>query len=98
LTKPGITLRVYAHCFRKDDSKAAAAINAALSSQKSIHLGRQSSANSGFDLLETRQCRVSSLVERGFVILFVVSLRTGFYLFALILFVFARGALSSFTN
>jgi len=89
LTKPGITLRVYAHCFRKDDSKAAAAINAALSSQKSIHR---------FDLLETRQCRVSSLVERGFVILFVVSLRTGFYLFALILFVFARGALSSFTN
>jgi len=98
LTKPGITLRVYAHCFRNDDSKAAAAINAALSSQKSIQLGRQSSANSGFDLLETRQCRVSSLVERGFVILFVVSLRTGFYLFALILFVFARGALSSFTN
>ena len=30
--KADITLRVYAHCFRKDDSKAAAAINAALSS------------------------------------------------------------------
>jgi integrase len=29
--KPDITLRVYAHLFRKDDSKAAAAINAALS-------------------------------------------------------------------
>jgi len=28
--KPDITLRVYAHLFRKDDSKAAAAINAAL--------------------------------------------------------------------
>lgn len=26
--KPEITLRVYAHLFRKDDSKAAAAINA----------------------------------------------------------------------
>jgi hypothetical protein len=30
-TKPDITLRVYAHLFRNDDSKAAAAINAALS-------------------------------------------------------------------
>jgi integrase len=28
--KPDITLRIYAHMFRKDDSKAAAAINAAL--------------------------------------------------------------------
>jgi integrase len=28
--KPGITLRIYAHLFRKDDGKAAAAINAAL--------------------------------------------------------------------
>jgi integrase len=28
--KPDITLRIYAHLFRKDDSKAAAAINAAL--------------------------------------------------------------------
>jgi integrase len=28
--KPDITLRVYAHLFRKDDGKAAAAINAAL--------------------------------------------------------------------
>ena len=28
--KPDITLRVYAHCFRKDDAKAAAAINAAM--------------------------------------------------------------------
>jgi integrase len=28
--KPDITLRVYAHMFKKDDSKAAAAINAAL--------------------------------------------------------------------
>jgi integrase len=27
--KPDITLRVYAHLFRNDDSKAAAAINAA---------------------------------------------------------------------
>jgi integrase len=30
--KPDITLRIYAHLFRKDDSKAAAAINAALDS------------------------------------------------------------------
>src|SRR5262249_27789845 len=30
--KPDITLRIYAHLFRKDDSKAAAAINAALQS------------------------------------------------------------------
>lgn len=30
--KPDITLRIYAHLFRKDDSKAAAAINTALSS------------------------------------------------------------------
>jgi len=29
--KPDITLRIYAHLFKKDDSKAAAAINAALS-------------------------------------------------------------------
>jgi integrase len=29
--KPDITLRIYAHCFRKDDGKAAAAINATLS-------------------------------------------------------------------
>jgi integrase len=29
--KPDITLRIYAHLFRKDDGKAAAAINAALS-------------------------------------------------------------------
>jgi integrase len=28
--KPDITLRIYAHVFRKDDSEAAAAINAAL--------------------------------------------------------------------
>jgi integrase len=28
--KPDITLRIYAHLFRKDDSKAAAAINVAL--------------------------------------------------------------------
>ena len=28
--KPDITLRIYAHLFKKDDSKAAAAINAAL--------------------------------------------------------------------
>jgi integrase len=28
--KPDITLRVYAHLFRKDDSNAAAAINTAL--------------------------------------------------------------------
>ena len=28
--KPDITLRIYAHLFRKDDGKAAAAINAAL--------------------------------------------------------------------
>lgn len=28
--KPDITLRIYAHLFRKDDSKAAAAINTAL--------------------------------------------------------------------
>jgi integrase len=28
--KPDITLRVYAHMFRKDDSRAAAAINAAM--------------------------------------------------------------------
>ena len=28
--KPDITLRIYAHMFRKDDSKAAVAINAAL--------------------------------------------------------------------
>jgi integrase len=28
-SKPDITLRIYAHLFRKDDSKAAAAINAA---------------------------------------------------------------------
>jgi hypothetical protein len=28
--KPDITLRIYAHLFRKDDSKAAAAINAIL--------------------------------------------------------------------
>jgi integrase len=27
---PDVTLRIYAHLFRKDDSKAAAAINAAL--------------------------------------------------------------------
>jgi integrase len=27
--KPDITLRIYAHLFRKDDGKAAAAINAA---------------------------------------------------------------------
>jgi integrase len=31
-TKPDITLRIYAHLFRKDDGKAAAAINAALKS------------------------------------------------------------------
>jgi integrase len=31
-SKPDITLRIYAHLFRKDDSKAAAAINAALNS------------------------------------------------------------------
>jgi integrase len=31
--KPDITLRIYAHLFRKDDSKAAAAINAALDRQ-----------------------------------------------------------------
>jgi integrase len=31
--KPDITLRIYAHLFRKDDSKAAAAINAALAGQ-----------------------------------------------------------------
>jgi hypothetical protein len=30
--RPDITLRIYAHLFRKDDSKAAAAINAALGS------------------------------------------------------------------
>lgn len=30
--KPDITLRIYAHLFRKDDGEAAAAINAALSS------------------------------------------------------------------
>jgi integrase len=30
--KPDITLRIYAHCFRKDDGKASAAINAAMSS------------------------------------------------------------------
>jgi hypothetical protein len=29
--KPDITLRIYVHLFRKDDGKAAAAINAALS-------------------------------------------------------------------
>ena len=29
--KPDITLRIYAHLFRKDDGKTAAAINAALS-------------------------------------------------------------------
>ena len=29
--KPDITLRIYAHLFRTDDGKAAAAINAALS-------------------------------------------------------------------
>jgi integrase len=29
-SKPDITLRIYAHLFRKDDSKAATAINAAL--------------------------------------------------------------------
>ena len=29
-TKPDITLRIYAHLFQKDDSKAAAAINAIL--------------------------------------------------------------------
>jgi integrase len=29
-SKPDITLRIYAHLFRKDDGKAAAAINAAL--------------------------------------------------------------------
>jgi integrase len=29
-SSPAITLQVYAHLFRKDDSKAAAAINAAL--------------------------------------------------------------------
>jgi integrase len=28
--EPDITLRIYAHLFKKDDSKAAAAINAAL--------------------------------------------------------------------
>ncbi|MGC2711995.1 MAG: hypothetical protein WA366_01315 [Pseudolabrys sp.] len=28
--KPDITLRIYAHLYRKDDSKAAAAINAIL--------------------------------------------------------------------
>jgi integrase len=32
-SKPDITLRIYAHLFRKDDSKAAAAINAALAGQ-----------------------------------------------------------------
>jgi integrase len=31
-SKPDITLRIYAHLFRKDDSNAAAAINTALSS------------------------------------------------------------------
>jgi integrase len=31
-SKPDITLRIYTHMFRKDDSKAAAAINAVLSS------------------------------------------------------------------
>jgi hypothetical protein len=31
--KPDITLRIHAHLFKKDDSKAAAAINAALSRQ-----------------------------------------------------------------
>ena len=30
LSKPDITLRIYAHLFRKDDSNAAAAINAVL--------------------------------------------------------------------
>ena len=29
-SKPDITLRIYAHLFKKDDSKASAAINAAL--------------------------------------------------------------------
>jgi integrase len=29
-SKPDITLRIYAHLFKKDDSKAAAAINATL--------------------------------------------------------------------
>jgi len=31
-TKPDITLRIYAHLFRNDDSKAAIAINAILGS------------------------------------------------------------------
>ena len=34
--KPDITLRIYAHLFRKDDSKAAAAINAALARPEAI--------------------------------------------------------------
>jgi integrase len=29
-SKPDVTLRIYAHLFRKDDSKAAAAINAVI--------------------------------------------------------------------
>lgn len=34
--KPDITLRIYAHLFRKDDGKAAAAINAALGVSKKL--------------------------------------------------------------
>jgi integrase len=33
---PAITLKVYAHLFRKDDSKAAEAINAALANKNKI--------------------------------------------------------------
>jgi integrase len=47
--KPDITLRIYAHLFQKDDSKAAAAINAGPEK-----IGCQSGANFQFVLLRRR--------------------------------------------
>lgn len=58
--KPDITLRIYAHLFKKDDGKAAAAINAALDRQ-----GGNPVTNFGFCSFGTGTKRLISLIWKG---------------------------------
>ncbi|WP_246756204.1 hypothetical protein [Bradyrhizobium neotropicale] len=58
--KPDITLRIYAHLFRKDDGKAAAAINAALNRQ-----GANRVPTSRFVPFETPAKHLKTLVWKG---------------------------------
>jgi integrase len=63
--KPDITLRIYAHLFHKDDSKAAAAINAAFKSKRWHHRGWQSGGNVHICSFQVRAKSLKSLTGKG---------------------------------